>query len=146
MRPSTSLGIEPSPFADAWPVGEVSLIVAGAESDGTGLSTTEGLAAGARRRPGLLVVRSARPGARSHEVDHAPGALQRIGVAFDGWDESRIALTAAALGERADGELVVLMVSDPRSAPSARGWNGDPLAGHRTVAACRLTTVLSIAA
>ena len=59
MRPWTSLGIEPSPYADAWPVGEVLPMSPPSDaardgSDGTGLRTTEGLAAAVRRRPGLL--------------------------------------------------------------------------------------------
>jgi nucleotide-binding universal stress UspA family protein len=75
-------------------------------------------------------------------AEQGPTALHRIGVAFDGWDESRIALAEAALlAEGAGGELVVLTVSDPHTAPSAQGWDGDPLAGHRTVAARYLRSV-----
>ena len=76
-------------------------------------------------------------------VEKAPGALQRIGVAFDGWDESRVALAeAAALVEGGGGELVILMAGNPHTAPSAQGWDGDPLAGHRAVAARSLRTVV----
>jgi universal stress protein E len=76
-------------------------------------------------------------------AERAPAALRRIGVAFDGWNESRVALAEAArLAQSSNGELVLLTVSDPHVAPSAQGWDGDPLAGHRTVAARYLETIV----
>jgi nucleotide-binding universal stress UspA family protein len=177
MTAWNSLGVPAPPFAEGWPLGRVSLILVGDDSDdtralamllaratdGTLLSSKGSVTADARRRhPGLVVVRSSRRGARPGEVaalvhdspcpvavapagyaEHAPAALRRIGVAFDGWDESRIALMEAGLlVEGGNGELVVLMVSDPHTAPSASGRDGDPLAGHRRVAARYLGTVV----
>jgi nucleotide-binding universal stress UspA family protein len=76
-------------------------------------------------------------------AEHAPAALRRIGVAFDGWNEARVALAEAArLAQSSNGQLVLLTVSDPHVAPSAQGWNGDPLAGHRTVAERYLRTIV----
>ncbi len=176
MSPWTSIGRAVPTSADAWPLPRFSLILVGDDSDdarafamllaratdGTVLSSGGDVTAAVRRRrPGLVVVRSSRRGARPHEInalvrnapcpvavapagyaEHAPAALHRVGVAFDGWEESRIALAEAALlVEGAGGELVVLTVSDPHTAPSAQGWDGDALAGHRTVAAGYLRTV-----
>jgi nucleotide-binding universal stress UspA family protein len=132
-------------------------------TDGTVLRSTDSTGAAIRRRhPGLVVVRSSRRGSGPREAEklvrsapcpvavapagyaeRAPGALRRIGVAFDGWDESRVALAeAAGLVEGAHGELVILMASNPHIAPSAQGWDGDPLADHRAVAARYLRTVV----
>jgi nucleotide-binding universal stress UspA family protein len=62
--------------------------------------------------------------------------LRRIGVAFDGWDESRLALgEATLLADGAGGELVTLMVADPHTAASAAPCKEDEaLLGHRTAA------------
>jgi nucleotide-binding universal stress UspA family protein len=76
-------------------------------------------------------------------AERVPAALRRIGVAFDGWEPARVALAkAAALAEDSRGELVLLTASDPHIAPSAQGWDGDPLAGHRTVAERYLRTIV----
>lgn len=177
MSPWTSLGVDAPSSADAWPSSRVSLILVGDDSDdarvlatllaratdGTVLRSTDSVASAIRRRhPGLVVVRSSRPGAAPREAERlvrnapcpvavapagyaeeGPGALRRIGVAFDGWEESRVALAeAAALVEGAGGELVVLLASNPHTAPSAQLLDGDPLAGHRAVAARYLRTVV----
>jgi nucleotide-binding universal stress UspA family protein len=132
-------------------------------TDGTVLRSTDDVGSAIRRRhPGLVVVRSSRRGVGRREAEQlvrnapcpvavapaeyaekAPAALRRIGVAFDGWEESRVALAeAAALVEGGGGELVVLMASNPHTAPSAQLSDGDPLAGHRAVAARYLRTVV----
>src|SRR5678816_442470 len=81
-------------------------------TDGTVLQASDPVDEAIRRRqPGLVVVRSSPRRATRHALDalvrrspcpvaiapygyagHAPGALSRIGVALDGWDESRIGL------------------------------------------------------
>jgi nucleotide-binding universal stress UspA family protein len=132
-------------------------------TDGTVLRSADSVGYAIRRRhPGLVVVRSSRRGAGPREAERlvrntpcpvavapagyaekAPGGLRRIGVAFDGWEESRVALAqAAALVEGAGGELVVLMASNSHTAPSTQLLDGDPLAGHRAAAARYLSKVV----
>lgn len=132
-------------------------------TDGTVLRSSDGAKVAIRRRhPGLVVVRSSRHGAHPRETEklvrsapcpvavaqagygeRAPVALRRVGVAFDGWEESRVALAeAAALVEGAGGELVVLMASNPHTAASMQLSGDDPLEGHRSVATRYLDTVV----
>jgi len=94
-------------------------------------------------RPGLMVVRGRRGSHGERPVDslaesapcpvalapigyaeRAPRELRRIGVGFDGWDESRVALAEAAiLAEGAGADLVVLMAGDPHAAASTAERN-----------------------
>jgi nucleotide-binding universal stress UspA family protein len=65
-------------------------------------------------------------------------------VAYDGWEESRVALAeAAALAEGGVADIRVLMVADPHTAASARADAGgdDWLLGHRALADRYLRTV-----
>jgi nucleotide-binding universal stress UspA family protein len=168
---SGSAARTPASSADAWPSSRVSLILIGDDSgdaralatllaratDGTVLRSSDAVRDAIRRRhPGLVVVRSRRRHASSHEAESlvrdapcpvavappgyerwAPQALRRLGVAFDGWAESRVALAeAAAVAQGAGGELILLMASDPHTAASAQGSDreADTPAGHRTLA------------
>ena len=75
-----------------------------------------------------------------------PPWLARIGVAYDGWRESRAALRfASSLARRSGAQLQLLMVADPRSitavAPSAADLDTIML-GHREVAETLLGELL----
>lgn len=66
----------------------------------------------------------------------AADVLERIGVAFDGWPESRAALAhAAALARGTAAALCVLMVGDPHTAASRAPADEDSaLLGHLALA------------
>jgi nucleotide-binding universal stress UspA family protein len=115
-------------------------------TDGSALAWTDPLIEGVwDTKPGLMLVHGRPVEAVLREAPcpvavpphdyaaRAPAALRRIGVAFDGWDESHAALVeAATLAEGAGAELVVLMVADPRTAASAAALDDrDALLGHR---------------
>jgi nucleotide-binding universal stress UspA family protein len=126
-------------------------------TDGTVVRSTDAVSEAIKRQhPGVVVVRGSRRGAGAREAEllvrnapcpvavappgfgeRAPSALRRVGVAFDGWDESRVALAeAAAVVEGVGGELVLLMADPPGTAASAAAWDMDPdaLSGHRVAA------------
>lgn len=126
-------------------------------TDGTVLQTSDPVEEAIRRRHlGLVVVRSAPARATRKKLDalvrdapcpvavapvgyagRAPAALRRIGVAFDGWEESRVALAeAAVLAEGGVADVQVLMVADPHTAASAQAGAGDDewLLGHGALA------------
>ncbi|MBN1530020.1 MAG: universal stress protein [Thermoleophilaceae bacterium] len=115
----------------------------------------------AASRPGMIVVRSWRRRNVQALVRDArcpvavaphgfggepPGVLRRIGVAFDGWSESRSALAEASrLAEGAGAELVLLMVGDPHTAASTEVGDEeqDWLLGHSEAAARYLEPVVA---
>lgn len=126
-------------------------------TDGTVVPWPDAVADALKRgHPGLVVVRGSRRGAGARETvqlvrnapcpvavappgfgERAPSAIHRVGVAFDGWNDSRVALAeAAAVVEGCGGELVLLMVGSPSTAASAAAWDLDPdaLSGHRAAA------------
>jgi nucleotide-binding universal stress UspA family protein len=116
-------------------------------------------------RPGVIVVSGPAPGAERHRIqtlvrgarvpvavaphgyaDRSPGTLRRIGVAFDGWTESRAALAEGTrLAESAGAELVLLMVGDPHTAASALVGEAedDWLLGHSEAATRYLEPVVA---
>jgi nucleotide-binding universal stress UspA family protein len=133
-------------------------------TDGTVLQSTDPVKEAIRRRhPGLVVVRSSPRSATPRDLDalvrdapcpvaiapqgyadRAPGALRHVGVAFDGWEESRVALAeAVAVAAGGSADLCLLMVADPRTAATVLPYSGsrDWLLGHRTLADRYLTGV-----
>ena len=126
-------------------------------TDGTVLRTTDPVREAIRRRhPGLVVVRSSPRSATRRDLDalvrdspcpvavapngyslRAPNALHQVGVAFDGREESRVALVeAVALATGGAPELCLLMVANPHTAASAQRGAApdDALLGHRVLA------------
>jgi nucleotide-binding universal stress UspA family protein len=118
-------------------------------TDGSALAWTDPLIEGLwDTKPGLVLVHGRPLEAVLREAPcpvavpprdyaaHAPASLRRVGVAFDGWDESQAALReAATLAEGAGADLVVLMVADPHTAASAVvREDDDALLGHRAAA------------
>jgi nucleotide-binding universal stress UspA family protein len=135
-----------------------------AATDGTVLQSTEPVAEVMRRRhPGLIVVRGALRRATRADLDalvrsapcpvaiapagyayRAPQAIDRIGVALDGWEESRLALGEAVdVAAGCSAELCLLMVADPHTAASMKQSerSDDWLSGHRALAERYLTGV-----
>ena len=134
-------------------------------TDGTVVQSSDPVREAIRRRhPGLVVVRSSPRSATRHDLDalvrdapcpvaiapqgyadRAPGALRQVGVAFDGWEESRVALAEAmAVAAGGSADLCLLMVADPRTAASSvrpDSASDDWLLGHRALADRYLTGV-----
>ena len=82
---------------------------------------------------------------RSDSLDGLPREVERIGVAFDGWDESRAALGVALEVARAFGaELELLTVADPDTAASQQAAHVDnALDGHAELARAYLQSVVA---
>lgn len=77
----------------------------------------------------------------------SPGPVSRVGVAFDGWAESRVALElAASLARPAGAALVVLMAADPHSLTAVAPFPEDAetaLLPHREAAIRVLESTLA---
>ena len=90
-----------------------SIVVLGEPADGD--------AGAARKRLDAALHAAPRPVALAPAGyrEAAPGVLARVGVAFDGWGEARLALAQAVALVRVSGaELCLLIVGDPHTAAS----------------------------
>ena len=108
-----------------------SIVVLGEPADGDAVP--------ARRRLDAALHAAPRPVALAPAGyrEAAPSALARVGVAFDGWGEARLALAQAVALVRVSGaELCLLMVGDPHSAASREPVADEEasLAGHKQAA------------
>ena len=130
-RPMEALAVPPGSLLDT------SLDVARSEAGSIVVlgEPADGDAGHARRRLDAALHAAPRPVALAPAGyrEAAPGALARVGVAFDGWGEARVALAHAVALVRVSGaELCLLMVGDPHTAASREPEADEEasLAGH----------------
>lgn len=161
LSPRASLILVADESADALALARL-LAVA---TDGAVLQSTEPVDEAIRRRhPGLIVVRSSPHRATRADLDalvrkapcpvaiappgyafHPPDAVCHVGVALDGWNESRVALREAMdVAAGCAAELCLLMVADPHTAAAVQheDRSDDWLTGHRALAERYLSDVV----